>query len=54
MRIFLNAKLQCASKLRNAFALLVERKFLALVRIQSVDERTQTTQTKRLDNQTKK
>ena len=44
-------QLQYAAALRDAFALLVERKFLALVRIQSVDQSTHTAQAQRLDNQ---
>ena len=53
MRIFLNAKLQCVSKLRNAFALLVAHEFMPLTQAikQAIDKPTQT---KHLHNQTKK
>ena len=56
MRIFLNAKLQYASKLRNAFAPLVAHEFMALTQTitQAIDEPTQTAQAEHLHNQTKK
>ena len=56
MRIFLNAKLQYAAALRDAFALLVAHEFMPLTQTitQAIDTQTHNAQAERLDNQTKK
>ena len=56
MRIFLNAKLQYAAALRDAFALLVAHEFMPLTQAikQAIDKQTHNAQAKHLHNQTKK